>query len=354
MSQRYRPWRAAIPGGTQQAFRLASNVAQAADRRMPEASALARWADQDRAPLGLPDKEDFAASTPRQPLTVANWRRLRTAPAIAATALRATRLAGGDAGTVQLILQGIARSVDGGHTPAAVTDPLHDYDPALVQADCDLPALADRLARAGAPRAISVLLSGPPGTGKSAFARHLAARMGLELLHRRASYLLGPFVGQTEANIAAAFAEAAETGAFLIFDEADSLLGDRATARHGWEISQVNEMLTWMEQHPMPFACTTNLPDRLDPASLRRFLIKLRLGWLTAAQARLAFRRFFAVDPPSGLDALRTLTPADFALVRRQAAATGASDDPAGLLYLLAAECEGRAAAAVPVGFRVA
>jgi transitional endoplasmic reticulum ATPase len=276
------------------------------------------------------------------------------APALAATALRATRLAGGDAATVQLIVQGIARAVDGGRTPAAVTDPLHDYDPALVQADCDLPALADRLARAGAPRAISVLLSGPPGTGKSAFARHLAARMGLELLHRRASYLLGPFVGQTEANIAAAFAEAAETGAFLIFDEADSLLGDRATARHGWEISQVNEMLTWMEQHPMPFACTTNLPDRLDPASLRRFLIKLRLGWLTAAQARLAFRRFFAVDPPSGLDALRTLTPADFALVRRQAAATGASDDPAGLLYLLAAECEGRAAAAVPVGFRVA
>jgi transitional endoplasmic reticulum ATPase len=345
MSQRYRPWRAAIPGGTQQAFRLASNVAQAADRRMPEASALARWADQDRAPLGLPDKEDFAASTPRQPLTVANWRRLRTAPAIAATALRATRLAGGDAGTVQLILQGIARSVDGGHTPAAVTDPLHDYDPALVQADCDLPALADRLARAGAPRAISVLLYGAPSTGKSAFARHVAARMGLEVLHRRASDLLGPYVGQTEANIAAAFAEAAKMGAFLIFDEADSLLGDRATARHGWEIIQVNEMLTWMEQHPMPFACTTNLPDRL---------INLRLGWLTAAQARLAFRRFFAAEPPLGLDALRTLTPADFALVRRRATATGASDNPADLLRLLAAECEGRAGAALPVGFRAA
>ncbi len=92
---------------------------------------------------------------------------------------------------------------------------------------------------------------------------------------------------------------------------------------HSWEISQVNEMLTWMEQHPLSFACTTNLPDSLDPASLRRFLIKLRLEWLTQAQARLAFRSFFAVDVPQGLDALRTLTPADFALVKRRAVVTG-------------------------------
>jgi hypothetical protein len=54
------------------------------------------------------------------------------------------------------------------------------------------------------------------------------------------------------------------------------------------------------------------------------------------------------------LDALRTLTPADFALVRRRATATGASDNPADLLRLLAAECEGRAGAALPVGFRAA
>jgi hypothetical protein len=55
MSRRYRPSRGAVSGGTHQAFRLAANVAQAVDRRMPEALALARWADQDRAPLGLPD-----------------------------------------------------------------------------------------------------------------------------------------------------------------------------------------------------------------------------------------------------------------------------------------------------------
>ena len=272
------------------------------------------------------------------------------APAVAATALRATRLVGGDAGTARLIVEGIARAVAGGPVAAGVQAP-ERYDPALINADADLEALADTLARHDAPRAVSLLLSGPPGTGKSAWVRHLAGRMGLEVLHKRASDLLGPFVGQTEANIAAAFAEALETGSFLVFDEADSLLGDRASAQRSWEISQVNEMLTWMEQHPLPFACTTNLVDRLDPASLRRFLVKLRFGWMTPAQARSAFAGFFGMAAPPALDALRTLTPADFALVRRRAGLAGGLDDAAALTCLLSAECEGRRGGAVRIGF---
>ncbi len=59
-----------------------------------------------------------------------------------------------------------------------------------------------------------------------------------------------------------------------------------------WTVSQVNEMLTWMEGHSLPFACTTNLAERLDRASLRRFLVKLRFGWLDAGQARRAFEGF--------------------------------------------------------------
>ena len=136
-----------------------------------------------------------------------------------------------------------------------------------------------------------------------------------------------------------------------MFDEADSLLLERADAVRSWEISQVNEMLTWMEQHTLPFACTTNLPDRLDRASLRRFLVKVRFDWLTQAQARLAFRRFFGLAAPAGLDGLRTLTPADFALVRRRAALRGAMTEPAALVRLLAAECEGRIGGRRPMGF---
>ncbi|WP_232493846.1 AAA family ATPase [Novosphingobium kaempferiae] len=48
----------------------------------------------------------------------------------------------------------------------------------------------------------SLLLSGPSGTGKSAYARHLAQRMGLEVEDCRGADLLSPYVGGTEAKIA--------------------------------------------------------------------------------------------------------------------------------------------------------
>ncbi len=275
------------------------------------------------------------------------------APAVAAVALRATRLVSGDAGTAQVIVEGIAHAVSGSRPTPPEADRLTAYDPALVNADTDLLTLADALCRTDAPKSVSLLLSGPPGTGKSAWVRHLADLMGLPVLTKRGSDLFGPYVGQTEAAIAAAFAEAREDGAFLVFDEADSLLADRTGAVRNWEVSQVNEMLTGMEHHPLPFACTTNLLDRLDRASLRRFLVKVGLDWMTAAQAKLAFRRFFDLPPPETLDDLRMLTPADFALVQRRASLMGLDQDADGLLRLMAAECEGRVGGQTRIGFAV-
>ncbi len=272
------------------------------------------------------------------------------APAVASAALRATRLAGGGAETVRLVVEGVARAVHGGRLPMPEPERDCDYDPDLANADCDLSALTADLQRPEA-LAVSILLSGPPGTGKSAWVRHLASQMGLPVLHKRTSDLLDPFVGGTEQNIAAAFAEARDTHAFLVFDEADSLLLERAHAVRHWEISQVNEMLTWMEQHTLPFACTTNLAERLDRASLRRFLVKVRFDWMTKAQAQRAFQHFFGLAAPPALDELRTLTPADFSLVRRRAALTGGKPDPATLLRLLAAESEGRTSGQPCIGF---
>ena len=137
------------------------------------------------------------------------------------------------------------------------------YEPALIRADMDPVQLADRVTSSGA-RHFSLCLQGPPGTGKSAFVRYLADQLGLEVMQKRASDLLSKWVGESERNIAKAFAEARDAESFLVFDEADSLLADRRLAIRSWEVSQVNEMLTWMESHPFPFAATTNFRERLD------------------------------------------------------------------------------------------
>ena len=225
-----------------------------------------------------------------------------------------------------------------------------DFDPALLNGDLDLAVLADRLERSG-ERQFSLCLQGPPGTGKSAFVRYLAGRMGMEVQHRRASDLLDMFVGQTERNIAQAFAEARDNEAFLIFDEADSLLTDRRGAHRSWEISQVNEMLTWMESHPLPFACTTNYAERLDSATLRRFVFKVTLGYLKPDEAAAAFRKWFAVSAPPGMPFLEVLTPGDFEVVRRKARLLGQMADTQALLAMLRAECDAKPGRTMAIGF---
>ena len=178
-----------------------------------------------------------------------------------------------------------------GHAPVSVREGLalpSFYDPAYINADADLAALADGIARAGSAR---LCLYGPPGTGKSAFGRWLAERLDRPLNSRRVSDLVSPYVGMTERNLARAFRDAERERAVFLLDEVDSFLQDRRQAQHGWEVTAVNELLTQMEAYPGVFIAATNLMDDLDPAALRRFDLKVRFDYLRQDQAWPLFSR---------------------------------------------------------------
>ena len=275
---------------------------------------------------------------------------LEATPGVAAGVTAAARLAGGGIPAVHRGVRSLSRLLQCDRPPQAVPE---RFDLSLVRADVDPVVLADRLTNSRECR-FSLCLQGPPGTGKSALVRYLAERLGLEVMQKRASDLLSKWVGDTEKRIADAFAEARASGAFLVFDEADSLLADRRFAKRTWEVSQVNEMLTWMENHPLPFACTTNLVDRLDPATLRRFVFKIALDYLTPEQAATAFRRYFGLAAPAPLASLATLTPGDFAVVRRKAEVLGQLEDPQALIAMLRAECDAKREGTRGIGFRTA
>jgi len=86
--------------------------------------------------------------------------------------------------------------------------------------------------------------------------------------------------------MARAFRDATESGAVLLIDEVDSFLQDRRRAARSWEVTQVNEMLTQMESFRGLFIASTNLMEELDPATMRRFDVKLRFDYLRSEQAR--------------------------------------------------------------------
>ena len=124
-----------------------------------------------------------------------------------------------------------------------------------------------------------------------------------------------------------------------------------ADAPRSWEVTQVNEMLTWMESHPLPFACTTNDGERLDGAALRRFVFKAKLGFLKPESAAVAFRTFFGLEAPASLRTLALLTPGDFAVVRRKAAVLGSLSDGEALVEMLRAECTVKPKHTASIGF---
>jgi SpoVK/Ycf46/Vps4 family AAA+-type ATPase len=262
-------------------------------------------------------------------------RRLPATPAVLENALRAAKLSGGGRDALERAASGLIRALSGGGGARPAIS-VTDFDPSLTCASMDLTALVKRIA-GSSNLAFSLCLSGPPGTGKSAFARYIARRLGLEVLQKRASDLLAPYIGQSEKNIAEAFESAREAQAMLIFDEADSFLFDRREAVRSWEVSQVNEMLTWMEQHPLPFCCTTNMMERFDSASLRRFTFHILFHFLDAKALARAYAIFFqmAEVPPHGLGFLN-LTPGDFAQARRQADMLGIVEDADRVIALIA------------------
>lgn len=179
-----------------------------------------------------------------------------------------------------------------------------------------------------------LLFYGPPGTGKTAYARYLAGELGLPLVQKRASDLLSMFVGQTEKSIAAVFAEAEERGALLFLDEVDSLLLDRRSARESWARSQVNELLSRMEDYRGVLVCCTNFIEGLDTAVLRRFQWKVAFMPPEPAARLVLYRRYFE-DLAGALDAederrvlaLDGLCPGDLAAVHKAVASLHGGDE---------------------------
>lgn len=238
-------------------------------------------------------------------------------PSLISNAVKTTKLINGSQDDFEVFVENVAKVITKKRNVKKKKEfEMKDYSEKLINTDLDISDLTTKIKSCGKLN-FSLCLYGEPGTGKSLYARYLAKELGIDVIFKRASDLMSKYVGETEQNIAEAFEEAKSKKAMLIFDEADSFLQNRNNAVRNWEVSQVNEMLTWMESHEYPFVCTTNLLDTLDEASLRRFTFKIKFDFMTSEQTNLAMEHFFGIKN-ANLN-IKGLTAGDFATVKKKA-----------------------------------
>lgn len=256
-------------------------------------------------------------------------------PSFISSAVRSVRLAKGGLEEVKNCLNALEQAYNNGRKKHDLPKK-QTFNPALINTSTDLLKLANQLA-ALKRKNFSLCLYGASGTGKSAYAEYLAEKLGLNIVKKQCSSLLGMYVGQTEQNIAMAFQEARDSEAMLVFDEADSFLQDRNGAYRSWEITQVNEMLTQMENFEYPFVCTTNLMDKLDKASLRRFTFKVKYNFMKEEQVEKAFQFFFGKTVKNCMQFTK-ITAGDFVVVKNKAEILGCLDNEKELKTMLLEE----------------
>ena len=118
-------------------------------------------------------------------------------------------------------------------------------------------------------RGTFILLAGPPGTGKTLTAHAIAARLGRRLLAVDLPAIAARIENQQ--ILPGLFREARMRGAVLFFDECETLFADR---RRGNDLMTM--LLTELERYDGIAVLATNLPEQLDPALMRRLLVRVR------------------------------------------------------------------------------
>ena len=148
---------------------------------------------------------------------------------------------------------------------------------------------------------IGALFAGPSGTGKTFAAEIIAHELGLDLYRIDLSTLVSKYIGETEKNLKKIFTIAENSGAILLFDEADAIFGKRSEVKDShdrYANLEVSYLLQKMEAYRGLVILTTNLKSAIDSAFLRRLRFIIQFPFPNLQQRAEIWRKIFPQKVP--------------------------------------------------------
>jgi len=192
-------------------------------------------------------------------------------------------------------------------------------------------------------RGLSVMFTGPTGTGKTMAAEVLARDLSLALFQIDLSAVVSKYIGETEERLSTIFREAELSQSLLFFDEADALFGKRTEVKDAhdrYANIEVNYLLQRIEQYQGLVVLATNFQENIDDAFLRRLQSVIRFPFPDDLAREQIWKLQFSPKAPLA-------APLDFKFLAAQFKLTGANIRSIALEAAFLAAQEGGAAAKI-------